>query len=43
MVNPDDIVIGHSMGGLIVQKIAEETAIRGGVAICPAPAKRHKV
>jgi len=35
----DDIVIGHSMGGLIVQKIAEETAIKGGVAICSASPK----
>ena len=42
MVTPDDIVIGHSMGGLIVQKVAEETTIKGGVAICPAPPKDVK-
>ena len=43
MVTPDDIVIGHSMGGLIVQKIAEETTTRGGVAICPAPPRDIKL
>ena len=35
-VSKDDIVIGHSMGGLIVQKVAEETNIKAGVAICSA-------
>jgi len=35
----DDIVIGHSMGGLIVQKVAEEANIKGGVAICSATPK----
>ena len=34
MVTPNDILIGHSMGGLIVQKIPEETTIKGGIAIC---------
>jgi len=43
MVTPEDIVIGHSMGGLIVQKIAEETTIRGGIAICPAPPRGIKL
>jgi len=35
----EDIVIGHSMGGLIVQKVAEESNIKCGVAICPAAPK----
>jgi esterase/lipase len=35
----EDIVIGHSMGGLIVQKIAEESNIKGGIAICSATPK----
>lgn len=35
----DDILIGHSMGGLLVQKVAEEMQIKGGVAICPSPPK----
>lgn len=38
----DDIVIGHSMGGLIVQKVAEESDIKGGVAICSAAPKGVK-
>jgi pimeloyl-ACP methyl ester carboxylesterase len=38
----DDIVIGHSMGGLIVQKVAEEASIKGGVAICSAAPKGVK-
>ncbi len=38
----EDILIGHSMGGLIVQKIAEEKEIKGGVAICSAPPKGIK-
>lgn len=38
----DDIVIGHSMGGLIAQKIAEETTIKGGVCICSASPKGIK-
>jgi len=37
LVDPDDIVVGHSMGGLIVQKVAEQTTIKAGVGICPAP------
>ncbi|MBS3773271.1 MAG: alpha/beta hydrolase [Candidatus Thermoplasmatota archaeon] len=37
MVSDEDIVIGHSMGGLIVQKVAELSNIRAGVGICPAP------
>ena len=39
MATEKDIVIGHSMGGLIVQKVAEETTIKGGVAICSAAPK----
>jgi pimeloyl-ACP methyl ester carboxylesterase len=35
----EDIVIGHSMGGLIVQKVAEEANIKCGVAICSAAPK----
>ena len=42
LATEDDIVIGHSMGGLIVQKIAEETTIKGGVAICSASPKGIK-
>ena len=38
----DDVIIGHSMGGLIVQKVAEEKEIKGGVAICSAPPKGVK-
>jgi len=37
IVNEKDIVIGHSMGGLIMQKVAEQTNIKGGIGICPAP------
>jgi len=37
-IDKDDILIGHSMGGLIVQKIAEKDIV-GGVAICSAPPK----
>ena len=42
MVTEEDIIIGHSMGGLIVQKVVEETTIKGGVAICSAPPKGIK-
>jgi len=42
IVKIDDIVIGHSMGGLIIQKVAEEIKIKGGVAICPPPPKGIK-
>jgi len=42
MVTENDIVIGHSMGGLIVQKVAEEATIKGGVAICSAAPKGVK-
>lgn len=37
IVTQDDIVIGHSMGGLVVQKVAEQTIIKGGIGICSAP------
>jgi len=36
MVQKDDILIGHSMGGLIVQKVAEQKRIKAGVCLCPA-------
>ncbi len=39
MVGREDVLIGHSMGGLIVQKVAEQKRIKGGVAICTAPPK----
>ncbi|MEA2054391.1 MAG: alpha/beta hydrolase [Candidatus Thermoplasmatota archaeon] len=42
VVTENDIVIGHSMGGLIVQKVAEEASIKGGVAICSAAPKGVK-
>jgi pimeloyl-ACP methyl ester carboxylesterase len=38
----DDIIIGHSMGGLIVQKVAEEADLKGGVAVCSAAPKGVK-
>jgi len=38
----EDIVIGHSMGGLIVQKVAEEANIKCGVCICSATPKGVK-
>ena len=38
-VSEDTVLIGHSMGGLLVQKIAEKTRIRAGVCICTAPPK----
>lgn len=42
IVSKEDVIIGHSMGGLIVQKVAEEMNIKGGVAICSAPPKGIK-
>jgi pimeloyl-ACP methyl ester carboxylesterase len=42
VVTEEDIVIGHSMGGLVVQKVAEEATIKAGVGICPAPPKGIK-
>ena len=39
IVTKDDICIGHSLGGLIVQKLAEESSIKAAVAICSAPPK----
>ncbi|MEM1513860.1 MAG: alpha/beta hydrolase [Candidatus Thermoplasmatota archaeon] len=41
-VSKGDIVVGHSLGGLIVQKIAEEKEVKACIAICPAPPKRIK-
>jgi len=37
LVSEDDIVIGHSMGGLIMQKVLEQRKCRAGIGICPAP------
>ncbi len=34
-----DVLIGHSMGGLLVQKVAEQKNIKAGICICPAPPK----
>jgi pimeloyl-ACP methyl ester carboxylesterase len=31
------IVIGHSLGGLVAQKLAEAGAVRAAVLVCPAP------
>jgi pimeloyl-ACP methyl ester carboxylesterase len=42
IITEEDIVIGHSMGGLIVQKVAEESTIKAGVGICSAPPKSIK-
>jgi len=37
LVTIDDVVIGHSMGGLIMQKVAEKNQLKAGVGICSAP------
>ena len=42
MAGKEDIIIGHSMGGLIVQKVAERRKIKGGIAICSAPPRGIK-
>lgn len=42
LLSSEDVVVGHSMGGLIVQKVAEEMEICGGVAICPPPPRDIK-
>ncbi len=42
MAGENDILIGHSMGGLIVQKVMESKKVKGGVAICSAPPKGIK-
>lgn len=31
------IVVGHSLGGLVAQKLAEAGAVRAAVLVCPAP------
>ena len=36
-VGKDDVVIGHSMGGLIMQKVAERIELKAGIGICSAP------
>ena len=35
--SPLPIVIGHSLGGLIAQRLAEEHVVRAAVLVCPAP------
>ena len=35
--SPLPIVIGHSLGGLIAQRLAEEQLVRAAVLVCPAP------
>ena len=37
LVTNEDVVIGHSMGGLIMQKVAEQNQLKAGVGICSAP------
>ncbi len=37
IVSLEDIVIGHSMGGLIAQKVAEYGVVKAVISICPAP------
>jgi len=39
LVDNDDVLIGHSMGGLIVQKVAESKKIKAGICLCSAPPK----
>jgi pimeloyl-ACP methyl ester carboxylesterase len=41
-VSNDDILIGHSMGGLIVQKVIEEIPVKAAVAIAPSTPKGFK-
>jgi pimeloyl-ACP methyl ester carboxylesterase len=36
LVSEDDILIGQSMGGLIMQKVAEQTSIKAGIGLCSA-------
>ncbi len=38
-VSAQDVIIGHSLGGLIVQKVAESTKIKAGICLCSAPPK----
>ncbi|MCD6481984.1 MAG: alpha/beta hydrolase [Thermoplasmata archaeon] len=42
MVGENDVIIGHSLGGLVIQKVAERRKIKGGIAICPASPKGIK-
>ena len=37
IVSKNDVVIGHSMGGLLMLKVAEQVSLKAGIAICPAP------
>jgi len=36
VVDEGDVLIGHSMGGLIMQKVAEQTPIKAGIGLCSA-------
>jgi hypothetical protein len=42
-VTEDDVLIGHSMGGLLVQKVAEKQKIKAGICLCPAPARGYRI
>lgn len=42
IVTEQDVVIGHSMGALLMLKIAEKINVKAGVGICPAPPKGYK-
>jgi pimeloyl-ACP methyl ester carboxylesterase len=37
LISEEDIVIGHSMGGLIMQKVLERKNCKAGIGICSAP------
>ncbi len=39
IVTEQDVVIGHSAGGLLMLKIAENINMKAGIGICPAPPK----
>jgi len=43
MVTTDDVVIGHSMGGLLMLKVAERISFKAGVGICPAPPQGFEI
>jgi pimeloyl-ACP methyl ester carboxylesterase len=35
--SPLPVVIGHSLGGLVAQRLAEEQVVRAAILVCPAP------
>ena len=43
MVTTSDVVIGHSMGGLLMLKVAERISFKAGVGICPAPPQGFEI